>query len=61
MSGPATFIADEVLVFELGSYGTYDDCFAYSFHSQTDGQLKSWFVFRNMSAESWPEFFEALE
>jgi len=61
MSGGTTFVAREVLVFDFDSYGIYDNCFAYTFHSQTDGKTKSWYVFNNMSADSWRQHFESLD
>jgi hypothetical protein len=61
MKGASTFIANEILVFELDGYSHYDDCFAYQFHSQTDGQTKTWVVFNNESAECWQQYFDPLD
>ena len=58
MKGVTTFFAGEILTFEFESYGRYDDCFSYIFHSQTHGGEKSWMIFENESAESWRDYFE---
>ena len=38
MSGPRTFIADEIRVFQQDGYLPYDNSFVYQFDSENDGQ-----------------------
>ncbi len=61
MSGAATFIAGETLVFLQDGYGPYDNSFAYEFHSQTDGQTKVWWLHESQSETSWQHFFEPID
>ncbi len=61
MSGDSTFLYDEILIFESDGYSRYDDCFIYTFHSQTDGQKKSWWLGYGEPSTAWLDFFEPLD
>jgi len=41
-AGPSTFEAGEILVFELDGYVPYDSSYAYQFHDQESGTMKTW-------------------
>ncbi|MEI6203498.1 MAG: hypothetical protein WCP68_16230 [Enhydrobacter sp.] len=58
MSGASVFVAGEVLEFEGQGFNHYDDCFDYWFHSQNDGQTKTWSLRGDQSVGIWRELFE---
>ena len=59
MSGRSTFVRDELLRFQSDGYSHYDDCFGYTFRSDTDGQTKHWLLDIDQKPDVWCEFFEA--
>ncbi len=67
MTGPSVFVADEVLRFEMDGFSHYDDCDVYQFHSQTDGQKKTWWRYCGdprlplRPEDEWQNYFEPLE
>jgi hypothetical protein len=66
MSGATTvFVEGETLAYEDDFFSHYDDAFVYQFHSQTDGQTKSWWLFQDWLKEGksdadWQQFFEPI-
>lgn len=61
MSGPSTFVRDELLRFQSDGYSHYDDCFGYTFRSDADGQTKYWLLDRDQKPETWCDFFEPAD
>ena len=55
------FVADEVLVFNVGGYSRYDECYVYEFRSEISGERKNWWLDDGTSADSWRTFFEAID
>jgi len=64
MSGPTVFVAGETLRFELDYFGHWDDANVYQFHSETDGQTKTWWLFLGLSpndpSTDWRQHFELI-
>ena len=65
MSGPTVFVAGETLAYEDDFFSHYDYAFVYQFHSQTDGQKKTWWLFQADLDEGkpeadWRQFFETI-
>lgn len=60
MSGTSTFLQDEILKFVMDSYSRYDDCFLYTFHSETNGDEKSWWLKFGDPASTWRDYFEPM-
>lgn len=61
MSGASTFFTNEILVFRLDGYSYYDNSFVYEFTSQSDGQVKTWWLHEDDAAASFEAFFELID
>jgi hypothetical protein len=57
-SGPSTFIAGEILIFERDTFSPYDNCFVSVFRSETGAETKEWWLSESQSKELWQQYFE---
>lgn len=60
MSGASTFELNETLIFEREGYSRYDNSYVYEFRSETQGDLKSWWLHEDKPVEEWHQLFEAI-
>jgi hypothetical protein len=59
-SGPSTFIAGEILVFESDTFSPYDNSFVSLFRSETGAETKEWWLLERQSKKAWQQYFEPL-
>jgi hypothetical protein len=61
VSGLSKFNESEIVTFERHGYSFYDSSFIYTFRSETDKDLKSWWLHDDEPNDLWKDQFELVE
>jgi hypothetical protein len=59
ISGPSSFVAGEIIIYDAGGYSPYDNCFIDEFLNSKDDERKMWLNAPD-DPDLWQEYLELV-